>query len=639
MYFSRFSILFFSALFLVLLITPCFSQQVFPYARAILKVPVMSNPFPGLGTYYSSLGDGIETVLWNPAHLGKVSSMNLSLDLSQEPAEEMGDKFYDVEDIEFGFGNGDSQYQKNYVLFTDDPQSPFQKERKFVTYGFYQTKATDVQYKQAISVNDMFTFGISTFGNAGAELNIIGDLPALYKSEIDLTDSGDFMGTGFLIDDQNHLTITKTLPGGGTYTYTSEAEVWDGFVNQERTIPFSAQVRALNNLEVKTDLIFTCGYKNAGLSLGANLIPIQATAQIDNTVDVGIDEDASDFYFYTPDFDVNNENEIIEWTTDPNKYGSVNGYKKKYVRVPVGETIARAKYSAHYSASTSRVDLGLTYDLKDIATVGLVYENVTGASLNFEGSGFDAFAITRVSTTGPQSGFIDPTSDVIWDPFTDEFTEFEEAKNMSLLSRIDVPLPQKLRYGITFKKPILVVIDFEQQLNSFSFGYTDDDGPKNIEIGNVRFLRFGLESQILFLPVFARFGTSFMLKPDVKGLKPEDQEWFDDNFLLMMPVKLDLGAIINFWGYHVGGYGKFSVNPVTQSLLQLDVLNSDVNQMIVFGLFVEKDYWRINYTLTADPASGIAYSNLTTLDKEDLSINEILNTVRWVQTLSFGIKF
>jgi hypothetical protein len=130
-----------------------------------------------------------------------------------------------------------------------------------------------------------------------------------------------------------------------------------------------------------------------------------------------------------------------------------------------------------------------------------------------------------------------------------------------------------------------------------------------------------------------------MFKPDVKGLKPADQELFDDSFLFMMPVKFDMGAIINFWGYHIGGYGKFSINPITQALFQLDVLSSDVNQLIVFGLFVEKDYWRVNYSLTADPVSALEYSNLSTLDREDLSFNDILNTAKWVQTLSFGVKF
>src|SRR3989344_5425405 len=47
----------------------------FPYGNISMNFPVYSDPYPGLGSYYSALSNGVTTSLWNPAGIMKIATV------------------------------------------------------------------------------------------------------------------------------------------------------------------------------------------------------------------------------------------------------------------------------------------------------------------------------------------------------------------------------------------------------------------------------------------------------------------------------------------------------------------------------------------------------------------------------------
>ena len=607
----------------------------FPYINFILKAPGLNDPYPGLGNYYSSLGEGIDTVLWNPASLGKIKSSQGSLGFTASNLSDPFKKNYKITDQSFNPSGSEGQSGLiNAVLFTSDLTTTATREREFAGQMLYSTQASGVNYRQAVKIGDNFALGVSSRGDSELAANFTGSFPAIYLMDFDLAKSiNNLMGSGISINDQGQMTYTYS-----GYTYTSEASVWNGFLKQVQRIPFSAVSEARNDINVKSDLTFSGAANYGGLYLGANITPVSATANIDNYASAIINADTPDPYFYVPNFDPNNESEVLNWMRDQDQYATENGYKKRSIRVPAGETIGEARYRGYFSASATRFDLGAVYDLTDFFSIGLAYENFGGAELDFSGSGRTAYVIHRISTADAGT-IIDPAAQTSWSPFKDTYEPMKDAENVGMLSTINVPLPKKLRWGVTLKKPWLMTVDYEQNLTPFELYLKDENGNfQMMKMTGVNILRLGMETQFLIFPLWLRGGMALMLEPQFENVPTKDQDKIKKAFKFgMIPIKMESGAYINLWGLYTGGSGGFNLDPLF-SAWQLDTMNMDITKSLFYNIFAEKDFWKVTYETTFDPGATVA-AYTTRSNKEIKGVGEILGITRWLRTLTVSYKF
>jgi hypothetical protein len=199
-------------------------------------------------------------------------------------------------------------------------------------------------------------------------------------------------------------------------------------------------------------------------------------------------------------------------------------------------------------------------------------------------------------------------------------------------------LPKRMRYGIALRRPFLIAIDLEQNLNSVRIQTTDGDELKIYTISNIQLLRIGTETQFFALPFWMRSGLTLLSKPTVTGLDADAQKSFDDAFQFgFLPLKFDLGANINAWGTMVGGSLGFNGQSLF-NLVQFDVTNTDLTKMVFYNINVGRDAWQVNYLAQADPlASAAAYGSKTVPAGEEKKFE--YGDVRFVQTLGVTYKF
>jgi hypothetical protein len=604
----------------------------FPYGNLILKVPAQEDPYPGIGGNFSSLGKGIDTVLWNPAGLAKIGTSEINLGFTSTATSPPYNKNYEVKDTTFEVGSTSTTGFSNAILYTSDLTVINPTTREYTGHLNYSTVTNGINYKQAIKIADTFAFGISTRGETGYSLSLAGNFPAQWKSDLDLHNVTNFMGSGISINNNGQITYTYTPSGGTPYTYTSANPVWSGFLNQSQRIPFTAISDAHNDLNVQSNLTMTGAAKWGNLSLGANITPISAAANINNSVRMIVKEGTGDVYFYVPNFNPNNEAEVVNWINDPNLFGAPAGYKKRYFRVPAGETVAEAKYNGFYQASTARMDLGAMYDFGENFTLGMALENFNNASLDFRGYGRVAYVNSRISTIDA-TGLIDPAG-TSYNFFSDTFIPVKDTENIGMLAQIPSQLPQKFRIGATLRKPFLITLDYEKQANPITYRYQKSDSTYgDLVISNINYLRGGFETQFLFLPMILKGGLTVMLKPDISGADSQMEDNFNKAFKYqMLPLKLDLGAGFAAWGSEIGGGFGFSLMPIF-STLQLDTLNQDFSKMGYYNMFIKKDFWQVTYMSVLDPGStAAAYSSAT--DK-----NNWMSYIKSINTLTVSVRF
>ncbi|MFA4967222.1 MAG: hypothetical protein WC624_03285 [Candidatus Margulisiibacteriota bacterium] len=607
----------------------------FPYAAFTLKMPAYKNPFPGLGANYCTLGGGLDTAMWNPAGLAKIGTAETRIDLTSTAGGSSFPKSYHVNDSTFEVGSTNTTGFTNSLLFSSDPDATFVTTREFTAHINYQTVSTAVDFNQAIKVGDNFALGISTRGDTGASIDLAGSFPVQWVSGLDLNNVTNFMGSG-ISTNNGKLTYHYTPSGMSPYTYTSEASVWSGFLNQTQRLPLSAISDSHDDINVQSNYTMTGAGKWGGLSFGANLTPISATANIDNSVRLIAKEGTGDIYFYVPNFDPNNQASVIQWMGDSSQYGTQAGYNKRSFRVPAGETVAEARYQGFYQASTIRGDIGAMYDLGEILTLGFAMENVNGAALNFKGSGRVAYVNSRFSTSDSVS-IIDPSGSS-FNFFSDTFSPVKGTENIGMLPDIPVTLPQRLKIGATLRKPFLITIDYEQQSNPLSYRIQKSDGTyTNLIISDIKLLRGGLESQLLFLPLWLKGGITMLLKPTVSGYEPSSKDDFEKAFQYgMVPMKIDLGLNTNLWGYEPGGGFGVNLLPIL-FLSQLDTVNQDFSRMIYYNLYLKKDIYQLTFMSVLDPGStASAYS---TAPKRDGSPENPISIIKMISTLTLSMRF
>jgi hypothetical protein len=616
----------------------------YPYLRVRLKLPPSEDPFPGMGNYYSTLSKGMKSALWNPASLGKLKLSEASLSSILELKTYDYQKSFDVEeqggDLEF---DGGGTPGGNYGVFFRYPQDIgtglATREIEVMGHANYATESTGLNFSSALKVNEWITVGFASTSPLEVYGDLAGEIPVTAKTVT------SFYGQTFgdmQIKSDGKLQYTFTSDGTVT-TYESTQDIWDGFLTQEATIPLISLTEARNSLNLQSPFMGTVSSRYGKLFVGLNMIPINATANINNDVRAVVSSDTEDIFLYTPDFDPENETELANWINDPDKYGTSAGYKRKQIKLPAGETVGTAKYRGFYSASTTRFDLGAMYDVTDWLTVGVVLENLGGSSLNFKGNGIASYISYRDIDTAEAENFddlIQPGGKSSYDLITDTWvTTFEvQGRKLYLEPEKNFALPKRIRYGIALKRPFLIAIDFEQNQTPMTFTYTEDDQPKEITISNINLMRIGTETRFFALPFWMRSGLTLLSKPNVTGLNADAQQSFDDAFQFgFLPLKFDLGADMNLWGTMVGGSFGFNGQSIF-SFLQLDTTNLDLTRFVFYNTYVARDAWQIDYRAQVDPsATAAAYGSKTVPAGEEKSFE--FSDVKFVQTLGVTYRF
>ncbi|MFH1683873.1 MAG: hypothetical protein ABIA67_03220 [Candidatus Margulisiibacteriota bacterium] len=622
----------------------------FPYGSFRFKVPPSEDPFPGLGGYYSTLSNGMKCALWNPASLGKLKLSEASF--STISALETFDyqKSFNLEEtsgnLEFDTGSvgAGGQYGIFYRYPGDIGSGIITKEVEVLSHATYATESTGQNFSTALKVNDWITVGFSSKSPFEVDQTIAGAFPVTARAFTSFV--GQKIGD-MQVGADGKLSYTYT--NGVVVTYESSAAVWNEFLSQEATIPVIAYSELRNNINLSSPFMGTVSSKIGNFYFGLNMIPVSGTADINNDVRALVDSDTQSSYLYTPNFDPNSQADIADWATKEARYGTSAGYQRKEIRLPAGDVIGTAKYRGFYAASTTRFDIGGIYDVTNWLTVGFAMENFTGAALNLKGTGISSFMNYRRFNTEEAATFdqiMQPGGKDEVDLISDRWTTTFEVNSTKLYLEPEktYTLPRRLRYGFALKRPFLIVVDFESNQNPIKYVTEENGQPNEIVISNINFIRIGMETRLLALPLWLKSGVTLMPKPSITGLPAETQESVDNlynnlakYYIPGLPVRFDLGADLNAWETIVGSSFGISAQSLL-NFLQVDPTDADPSKMAYINTYVIKEAWRVDYNLKLDPfASASAYSNRTVPAGQEKSPE--LSDLRYVQTLGVTYKF
>jgi hypothetical protein len=625
------------AIFLLLSSLALAADVDFPYGTIKLRLSPADDPFPGFGDYYTTIDKGMKSALWNPASLGKLKLSEATLGLATAAGSYSIDKVSKINEtrgsFEVGAGSTTTSFM-NYALFFRYPgqigSGLTTKEVEINSNLKYSTSVSGNNFSAAQRVNDWLTVGFASYNPIEVGFDLAGNFPITGRTTMNMY--GANMGD-LRITSRGSLEYTFA-PG---ITYESGA-VWSGFLSQEATIPFINMSELRNDLNIQAPYVGTIAARRGNFYAGINLLPVSASSVIDNDVRTVVSSDTPDCNFYSPNFDPNNQQDIINWVTNEAKYGTSAGYNSKLVDLPQGELVANTKYRGYYNGSTARFDLGMMYDVSEWFTVGLNLENFGGAALNMKGNGLASYMTYRDVNTQEAGNLFEPGTAGEWKIFTDRWITTYEAggKPLYLEPEKNYALPKRVRCGFTLRRPFLIAVDLESNQNTITIPGSVE--ASNLNISNLTFLRIGVETRVFVLPWWLRGGTTLALKPTVTGLQSEAQDTLTKAFKYgVLPLKLDLGTSINFWSYLVDG--SFGINGLPLiNLLQVDTTNIDLSKMVYCNLGLTKDAWQVNYLLQADPlASAAAYNKKPDPPGGKKSFE--FTDVKYLQTLAVTYRF
>ncbi|MDD5594083.1 MAG: hypothetical protein PHG97_05045 [Candidatus Margulisbacteria bacterium] len=614
----------------------------YPYGRINLRLPPAEDPFPGFGGGYSTISLGMKSALWNPATLGKLKLAEASFgqasvtgpqDLSRTtPLKEMSGT------LEVGAGTGSSgNAVLRYALFFRPAADvagigTTTKEIQVKSSLSYATSGTGINFSAAQRVNDWLTVGFASRNPLQADISLAGNFPVTGRTDMSLY--GQNFGS-FSIKNDGKLSFTFTS-GGVVTTRETAAPAWSGFLSQEVTIPFSNISEFRNSFNVESPYVGTIAAQRGNFYAGLNMLPISATAQIDNDVRTVVNADTADQVMYSPNFDPNDPVASANWFLDANQYGAQAGYSTKTIQLPSGDIIANAKYRGFYSGSTARFDFGLLYDPTEWFTVGLMLENVNSAALDMKGNGLAGYMTYRNINTQEATTLLQPGGNSTWAPFGNQWVTTTEANGTPIVldAEKNYQLPKRLRCGFSLKRPFLIAVDYEQNQTPFTIPASNE-----ITVSNLSFIRVGVESRLLSLPFWLRGGTTLALKPTITS---KDQQLVDNinkAFKFgVVPVKLDLGSTLNLWGWEIWDSLGVSLMPLI-GLVQFDAANIDLGKMVYLNLALKKDAWQVDYLSQVDPVATLAANRNSGRPARDGSIPWETSDLRFTQTLGVTYKF
>ncbi|OGC09715.1 hypothetical protein A3F86_00820 [candidate division WOR-1 bacterium RIFCSPLOWO2_12_FULL_45_9] len=610
----------------------------FPYGSVKIKVPPSENPFPGFGSYYSTIAKGMKSILWNPASLGKLGLTEASL-ATISPSDTYGYSRTMALSETSGTLEGGASLALLFRPPAEIGSGISTTDINVTVHADYATSSTGINFSSALKVNDQVAIGFTSNNPLELDLNLAGSFPITVRTAIDL--KGQTVGGMEIANDGK---LKYTFGSGATITtYESTQPIWDGFLTQEVTVPFTNLSELRNNISIQSPYTGTLAGNFGQLCLVINMVPIYATANIQNDVRTVVNSDTDDGFLYTPNFDTSNQTELASWINDSDNYGSAAGYQRKVIKLPARETIATAKYKGDYTASTARFDIGAIFDVNNWLTVGLNLENASGSSLNFKGTGRSAYVTYREINTedaGDVAELIQPGGKSAFDLFTDTWVSTTEAGGNSLFLEAEknYALPKKIRFGIAFKKPFLIAVDFEQNQVPIKYMTTENNLPVEITISKINFMKIGTEMRIFALPVWLRGGTTLMSKPEISSLSAGAQSSLDKVFQYgFLPLNFDLGLETNAWDVIINT--AFGIN--AQSLIssmQLDTGNMGLNKLVYYDITLGKDAWQISYLAEVDP-TGTASAYGTKTVPAGTSKSFAAADIKFVQTLGLTYRF
>ncbi|MDI6732296.1 MAG: hypothetical protein QME05_07035, partial [Candidatus Margulisbacteria bacterium] len=509
-------------------------------------------------------------------------------------------------------------------------------EVNVITNSNYSTMGSGANFSSAMKVNDWLSIGFASNSPTAFESDLSGAFPITARFDTNLY--GQTMGA---MQINNAGKLSYTFSGGGIVTtYESTQALWSGFLSQEATLPLTSQSILRDSINIESPYLGTIASHIGNFSLGLNVIPIAASANIDNTIETIINTGTDDIFLYTPDFDPDNQSDVASWMNDPDLYGTSSGYTRKTINLPQGEIVATSKYRGYYSASTARFDLGGVYDFTDYFSIGFAMENTNNAALNFTGTSIANYINYRNLDTAEAvslQNLLQPGGKSNYDIITDTWTTTDEVSGTKLYLEPgkNYNLSKKIRYGIALKKPFLIALDYEQNQTPIYY----QDSTQNITVTNMNFIKIGGETRILMLPMYLRGATVLLLKPTVTGASASTTSTINSAFRFgMVPVRLDLGTYVDAWGTQIGVATGVNAMPVIY-LLQLDTIQADLSKISWATIFLNKDYWQIDYRLVTDAlASAAAYASKTA-DPVTGAKNFEVSDVKFVQTLGITYRF
>lgn len=612
----------------------------YPYGRVSLVLPPSENPFPGLGSYYTTLDKGMKSAPWNPATLGKLKLSEAAFSISTASGSYDLSKITKINEmsqtVEVGAGSG-SKASFDTAIFFRHPSAingMATKEVSVLSSVGYGTSISGINFSAAQRINNWLVVGFTSNNPLDASTSLGGNLPTTAKLGLNLYGKslGDMQFT-------NTGKLRYTFNPSNPVTYETTQPVWSGFLTQETTFPFTNLSEVRNSINVQTPYLATLAAQFGSVYTGLNILPISATGKVDNDVRTVINSDVDNQFLYVPNFDPNNQAEIAQWTLDPDKYGTSAGYSRKQIDLPAGDVVANGRYRGFYTGSTSRLDLGFLYDVSDWCTVGLDLENIGGAALNMKGDNISNFISYRNINTAEVNNLLQPGQDSTWTPFFNTWVSTNEAgkdKPMYLEPEKNFPLPKRVRLGVAIKRPFLILLDLEQNQTPFSLSGSNE--ASTLTINNLNLLRFGFETQWFTLPLWSRFGTTFALKPSITGGDPSTVDSLNKVFKYgLLPLKIEFGSSLKLWDYlYTDSFGINALPAV--NLLQFDINNVDLSKMIYYSATINKGSWDVNYLFQLDPlATASTYGEKPADSKGQRTF--ATSDLKYVQTLGVTYKF
>ncbi|MFA4858265.1 MAG: hypothetical protein WC636_03195, partial [Candidatus Margulisiibacteriota bacterium] len=358
---------------------PAFAVVNYPYINLRLTYPAINDPYVGYGTLHSCVAAGLSTILWNPAGLTRIETGEALVILNQKQQSNACSSTSQVEEQEFEVGAADSGFTAYLYYRHTDLNTPTTQD--VISRLRSDTEGLDVTFGQAIKINDYLTLGITTLGNTAMDVNIVGQAPAASKYSLNLYGINNYQDTGMSFASNGILTISRE-----GFSYTTASSLWGGFLTQNATAAATVYSELVNSFSINSEIIFSAASKTGPVSWGINVIPISATATVNNVIQTLIDTDYGDASFYSPNVDISDEAAVANWASNENLYGTANGYTETTINIPQGEIVADTQYKGTYSGSALRIDLGTTYDIGDNLTISLVAENLNNAGLNMQGT-------------------------------------------------------------------------------------------------------------------------------------------------------------------------------------------------------------------------------------------------------------
>ena len=585
---------------------------------------------PSLNSQFTTLAGGVTDIYANPAGILRVNTFEVAVGVSgyvQNPIKSDENRVY-IDDVNLR-GTQTSPNSRAYVRFTDD-RSAITAESRPVTIDEDYAKGGGVNFfGMTYRMSDWLAFSVSRKRPSAFTFNYQMLTPILLDAKSDFRGTTvEAGGPGNYINIRNDGTIEVVV--GGIAMATSEIAAWSGFLSQGTGEVNWVDGTFDNTIVNQNSIVLTAAAKTGPVSWGLNVMPMTVDIELNNEVSVSSDPGNSNITFYIPNLNFSSTFDALAWVTF--EAGNASGYRSIEVETRAGQQIGTAKVAGKYSASLTRMDLGMQWDPLDYLSIGAVYENFNGATLDLKG----------VEVIQEVKHWVDTSSKMptlegqsYWDPFLTTPTHEVDTENVirNTLSFNPIELPKKIKVGAAFKKPILFAVDWEQWMNEYKFSSDPGhpDTAHNITLSNISFVKLGAESRIMFTPLTVRGSLTGMFKPTTDDKATEDSL---DNLFSNLPIVPVDGNIYFGFGLFDGecgfGFGGGGL-PFLQAIM-LDM--SSIMKVFYANIYYTRGIWQVSYLMTMDPVLTGFSSDISTTAGEG-------STIRLMQTstLSIGFKF